>query len=57
MMLRILAPHFVAGIVRGGPVAPIIKYMKGWTLPAIREYCQKKGWEIQVMGDKSEGNN
>lgn len=49
MMLRISAPHFVAGIVRGGDVAPIIKYMKGWTLPQIRAYCARKGWSVEVM--------
>jgi hypothetical protein len=49
MMLRISAPQFVAGIVRGGRVAPIIKYMKGWTLAQIRAYCAKKGWTVEVM--------
>ena len=49
MMLRISAPHFVAGIVRGGDVAPIIKYMKGWTLAQIRAYCERKRWDVEVM--------
>lgn len=49
MMLRIVATHFVAGIVRGGDVAPIIKYMKGWTLKQIRVYCARKGWTVEVM--------
>jgi hypothetical protein len=49
MMLRIVAPHFIAGIVRGGMVAPIIAYMKGWTLSQIKAYCAKKCWEIQVI--------
>ena len=48
-MLRIVAPHFVAGIVRDGPVAPIISYMKGWTLARIRAYCARKGWSVEVM--------
>ena len=48
MMLRIVAPHFVAGIVRGGLCAPIIKYMKGWTLAQIRAYCKKKKWEVEI---------
>ncbi len=47
-VVRIIAPHFVAGIVQGGAVAPIIHYMKGWTLREIRDYCQKKNWEIEV---------
>ena len=48
-MLRITAPHFVAGIVRGGPVAPIIAYMNGWTLAQIAAYCLKKGWTYEVI--------
>lgn len=49
MMVRIVAPHFVAGIVRGGLVAPIIRYMKGWTLAQIKAYCERKGWAVEVM--------
>ena len=49
MMLRISAPHFVAGIVRGGPAAPIIRYMKGWTFARIKAYCDRKRWTIEVM--------
>lgn len=48
-MLRITAPHFVAGIVRGGKVAPIISYMKGWTLRQIQEYCAKKKWLVEIL--------
>ncbi len=51
MMLRVVAPHFVAGIVRSGPVAPIIRYMKGWTLREIESYCAKKGWTVERMED------
>lgn len=46
-MLRIVAPHFVAGIVRGGAAAPIIAYMKGWTLAQIEDYCKRKGWKVE----------
>lgn len=49
MMLRIVAPHFVAGIVRGGECAPIIRYMKGWTLRAILAHCRRKGWQVELM--------
>jgi hypothetical protein len=49
MMLRIVAPHFVAGIVRQGPAAPIISYMKGWTLARIQTYCKAKGWIMEIM--------
>ncbi len=32
--------------------APIIKYMKDWTIEEIEEYCKKKGWKCQRIGDK-----
>lgn len=49
MMYRITAPHFVAGIVRGGLCAPIIKYMQGWDGKRIYDYCKAKGWHIEVL--------
>lgn len=48
-MLRISAPHFVAGIARGGACAPIIGYMKGWTCARIRAYCTTKGWTVEAL--------
>ena len=54
-MLRIVAPrdgpkpHLVAGIVQGGGVAPIIRYMKGWTYRKIKAYCARRGWACEVM--------
>lgn len=49
MMLRIVAPHFVAGIVRGGDCAPIIRYMKGWRLLQIQQYCANKKWVCEML--------
>jgi hypothetical protein len=49
MTLRITAPHFCAGIVRGGLCAPIIAYMRGWTRMRIEEYCVRKGWRCEVL--------
>jgi hypothetical protein len=49
MMYRITAPYFVAGIVRGGLCAPIIRYMQGWTGKQIHDYCRKRGWQIEVI--------
>lgn len=49
MLIRIVAPHFVAGAVRGGPIAPIIRYMKGWSFKQIQAYCDKKGWTVEVV--------
>ena len=49
--LRIEAPHFVAGAIKGGLWAPIIGYMRGWTLGRIKAYCLAKGWAITVYED------
>lgn len=52
MLLRIIAPHFTAGIELGGLCAPIIRYMSTWNIHQIAQYCQKKGWELELL-DKS----
>lgn len=48
-LIRIVAPHFVAGIhASRGKVdyaAPILDYMRGWTGAQVRDYCLKKGWK------------
>ena len=50
-MIRIVAPHFVAGLEHNTRVAkrcaPIIKYMLGWRLQQIREYCRTKHWQCE----------
>jgi hypothetical protein len=47
MLIRITAPHFVAGIIRGD-AAPILHYMRGWSVARIRAYCAWKGWDCEV---------
>jgi len=52
MLLRILAPHFVAGVeirTGGNRCAPILSYMKDWSLAKIRAYCRKKMWELEEI--------
>lgn len=54
MMLRIQAPHFVAGIVindfqKVSTAAPIVKYMLGWHVQSVREYCSRKYWQIDDL--------
>jgi hypothetical protein len=50
MLIRISAPHFVAGYdMTTGNIAPIIKYMKGWSYDRILNYCNSKGWELQWL--------
>lgn len=54
MLIRIEAPHFVAGVVlengRVTRTAPIVKYMKGWTEAHIRHYCVTKDWGCRAYG-------
>lgn len=50
MLIRISAPHFVAGYdMANGQIAPIIKYMKGWNYNKILNYCNKKGWMLKYL--------
>ncbi|HVK80892.1 MAG TPA: hypothetical protein VM915_09775 [Verrucomicrobiae bacterium] len=46
-MLRITAPHFVAGVVPGQYAAPIVAYMIAWAPAAIHDYCAVKGWTVE----------
>lgn len=48
MLIRITAPHFCAGIMKGD-AAPILRYMRGWTVKQIRDYCDKKGWHFELL--------
>lgn len=51
-LIRVVAPHFVAGFVTNGTVykaAPILKYMIGWSDDKARVYIAKKGWKASVV--------
>jgi len=69
MLIRIVAPHFVAGIeifkISDGVLglendeyynkcAPILKYMKEWSPYEIKQYCIKKGWGYYPIIKKEE---
>lgn len=49
MMLQIRSPYFVAGWTDHGECAPIIHYMRNWSEEKVREYCEKKGWEVEKL--------
>lgn len=68
-LIRIVAPHFVAGIecytgpevlnmpgrinrFREHKTAPIVKYMKRWTVADIHRYCAGKGWKVEHVSQK-----
>jgi hypothetical protein len=41
--------------IGNGLCAPILKYMKGWTVGRIKAFCAERGWTIDVIPD-SAGN-
>ena len=62
-LIRISAPHFVAGLIAYGSIghydyddkpvpvhttAPILHYMKSWTVGRIMRYCRLKGWQYEI---------
>lgn len=52
-MVLIEAPHFCAGLYGDGiglwDCAPIINYMKDWSIGRIKLYCRKKGWSCDIF--------
>lgn len=52
MLIRIVAPHFVAGVEVlefENRVPPIIAYMRPWFVWDIIDYCHRKRWEVEVF--------
>jgi hypothetical protein len=53
VLIRIEAPHFVAGIeARDGRVvrtAPILAYMLGWDGARVAQYAKRRGWTWQRL--------
>ncbi len=47
-LIHIDAPHFCAALVPAGQCAPIIVYMRHWSIERIRAYCAKKRWRCEV---------
>jgi len=51
-LVRIVAPHFVAGLETDGVVrraADIIGYMVGWPDERVRAYIYRKGWQASII--------
>lgn len=51
-LIRVVAPHFVAGFETDGVVrraAPILAYMVGWPDQRAREYFAKKKWKASIV--------
>lgn len=58
-MIRITAPHFVAGVIicRHENIAKgfvnecptILHYMKYWSPVQIKHYCNQKKWKFEII--------
>ena len=54
-LIRVIAPHFVAGFETDGIVrrtAPILKQLRGWTDDRARRYIARKGWRASVVPEQ-----
>lgn len=54
LVMQIDGGHFVAGLVVNKfefctEAAPIIKYMRNWSLPRIRSYCSCRNWKLSKV--------
>lgn len=53
-LVRVVAPHFVAGFETDGVVrraAPILKYLVGKSDAYVRHYIKQKGWKASVVAE------
>lgn len=52
MLYSINAPHFNAGLIVDKDnkivlsTAPIIKYMRGWSIDKVAKYTERKRWTL-----------
>jgi hypothetical protein len=57
-LCRITAPHFCAGLIVSGKsltvveAAPILSYMFSWSGSHVRQYCDRRGWDLEIIYDR-----
>jgi len=54
MLIRIVAPHFVAGIILDDydfvcETAPILHYMLSWSYNEVKRHCVHRGWTYEEV--------
>lgn len=49
VLVRVTAPSFVAGLILGQRAAPVIRYMREWTLDEVFTYARVRGWRVEVI--------
>jgi hypothetical protein len=56
MLVRVVAPHFVAGFEiesdRCYRAAPILRWFVGLTSDQIRQHCKKRGWKALIVREQ-----
>jgi hypothetical protein len=57
MFVRLVASHFVAGVEVGVRAAPIVSYLRTWTLPEIEAYALTHGWQVEVLDHGNDPSN
>ena len=59
-LVRVVAPHFVAGFETDGIVrraAPILKRMVGWNDEKVRAFIVKNKWRASVLNETPRNQN
>ena len=55
ILLRLTLSSAIAGVeLAGGRVvraAPVIRYMLGWSVRRVQDYCQRRGWRWQLVSE------
>lgn len=53
MIVRVVAPHFVAGLEMAGDrcvvAAPILRWCEGKTREQLRAYFARRGWTATIV--------
>lgn len=61
-LYRITSPRFVAGFEATAELrvvinsAPILRYMQGWSINKVKEYCRKKHWRLKELDANNTDN-
>lgn len=60
MLIRVVAPHFTAGVLTEGEArtiilaAPILRWTEGKTVDELWRWCKKKGYECERIRNRAQ---
>ena len=60
-LYAVYANHFAAGFATDENdkvimAAPIIKYMIGWNIKAVQDYCERKSWVLLPVKEETDAD-